>query len=164
VPFFLWLKNVFWRTLCAFVPTLAKPDDAFAKQHLSSLEYGLYLLMDARDRDHACQVAKALLERQPEVTKWLVRAALLHDIGKAEGVYHPLERIFVHLCAPKVAQEPRLKGLKGAWQRKWHHPYYGAEMLRQAGGCEKVAMLIERHHNPDGLNEAELLKKIEEIY
>ncbi len=157
------LVNQFRRTLRAFVPALARPDDAWAKGRLEPAEYILYRAMDPRDRAHACEVAWAVLGLEPDPR--LVRAALLHDLGKAERPFNPFERILVHLHAPaELPPEPRFFGLRGAWQIKLHHARYGAERLRAAGGCEAVAEIVARHHQPDGHPLAALLKRVEERY
>jgi hypothetical protein len=46
-------------------------------------------------------------------------------------------------------------------QAKLYHPFYGSEMIRNAGGCEKVAWLVERHHDPGGDQNAEWLRKVD---
>lgn len=156
-----WYLNVVRRTLRAVVPRWAPPDDAYARERLSAPEYGLYLRMDRRDRDHSCEVAKELVSRHPEAPAVLVRAALLHDVGKAERPYHVLERVLVHLLPTgSIPPEPRLRGLAGAMQVKRHHHHYGADMIRAAGGSEEVARLVAGHHLPGG--EAEWLRRIDE--
>ncbi len=157
----VWYLNAARRTLLALLPWLAPPDDAFARQRLSATEYGLYLRMDPRDRHHAGEVAKALLMRHPEVSELLVRAALLHDVGKAGRPYRVGERVAVHLLSGReVPPEPRLSGLAGALQIKRHHQRYGAEMIREAGGSEALARLVAGHHQAGG--DAELLRRIDD--
>ena len=164
MSFLVWLKNISWRTLYAFVPVLAQPDDDFARRHLNSKAYGLYLSMDKRDRAHACEVAKAVLT-ELEPSRQLVAAAFLHDIGKAEGRYNALERILVHLyCPTALPKSPRLKGLSGVWQRRLHHAYYGAQKIREAGLAEDLALIVEYHHQPEANQEAARLKRIEDRF
>lgn len=154
--------NQLWRTLQAFVPALARPDDAWAARWLEPPEAALYLGMDRRDRAHACAVAQAVLRADPAAEPLLVRAALLHDLGKAECRFAAWERIAAHLyCPAELPAEPRLPGLRGAWQAKLHHPSYGAARVRQAGGCAEVAEIIARHHAPQGHALAERLRALE---
>lgn len=159
------MRHLFWRTLCAFIPFLAKPDDAFAKSHLSTKAYSLYLAMDKRDRSHACQVARALLKEQKEPADVLLSAAFLHDLAKADAGYNAFERILVHLYCPRdLPKEPRFKGLRGSWQRRLHHAYYGAEKIREAGLDEMLAVIVEQHHQPEDQPLAEVLKRIEDRF
>jgi hypothetical protein len=97
-----WLKNAFWRTAVALVPRLADPDDAFARRVLTPAEYRLYMDMDVRDRVHACAVTERLLRLAPDASGELLRAALLHDVGKSGASYSAFERILVFLYAPRT--------------------------------------------------------------
>ncbi|HEX7004440.1 MAG TPA: HD domain-containing protein [Trueperaceae bacterium] len=158
-----WVVNAARRTLVALLPALARPDDRFAQGYLEPAEYRLYLSMDPRDRQHACLVARQLLQRMPQASDVLVRAALLHDVGKSVRPYNPLYRILVHLYAPSdVPEAPALEGLRGAWQVKRHHSRYGARLIREAGGCDEVARLVERHHEPGGDAGASLIKSLDD--
>ena len=157
------LTNVLRRTLQAFFPFLARPDDALAAELLPANEYSLYRKMDRRDRAHACAVARALIEKK-ELSQTLLRAALLHDVGKHEAKFNPLERVAVHLYAPQVPPEPRLKGVRGAWQRRRYHERYGAQLILEHGGDPAVAEIVARHHQPDGHPEAAALKAVEELF
>ena len=157
--------NLAARTFRAFFPATLEPDDGFAESRLSAAEYALYADMDVRDRHHACQVAQAVLSEVPAASKVLVRAALLHDVGKSGARYRAWERILVHLYTPRsLPREPRLGGLRGAWQRRLHHEHYGAELIRRAGGDAEVANIVARHHRPAGHAEAEQLKRVEETF
>jgi len=160
-----WLKNAFWRTALALAPRLADPDDAFARRVLTPAEYRLYMDMDVRDRVHACAVTERLLRLAPDASGELLRAALLHDVGKSGASYSAFERILVFLYAPKnLPAEPRLGGVRGAWQRKRHHPRYGRGMILDAGGGARVAQIVARHHDPRGDAEAALLKAVDERF
>lgn len=160
---FTWLRNATRRTIVACLPALARPDDEFAREHLEAAEFDLYMRMDPRDRQHACSIARRLLAGEPHAPSALIRAAFLHDVGKAEDRYIPLYRILAHLYAPaRIPATPRLAGIRGAWQVRRHHHRYGARMIRQAGCAEEVAALVERHHDPAGDPEATLLKRLDD--
>lgn len=157
-----WYLNAAARTLRALAPQLFPPDDRFARSRLPDAEYALYRAMEPADRDHGVRVAKRVLAHRPEADDALVRAALLHDVGKSGFRFVVWQRIVAHLVAADLPAEPRLDGLAGAQQRNLHHPRYGAEMIRRAGGGERVAHLVERHHDPGGDADAVLLREIDD--
>ncbi len=160
-----WLKNTFWRTTVALIPKLAEADDMFAQRHLSAEEFPLYARMDVRDRDHACTVTKTLLADYPDASPELLRAALLHDVGKTRASYNPLSRIIAALYTPSIIPaKPRFSGVRGLWQMKRHHDRYGAQMILAAGGGERVAEIVARHHAPAGDAEAARLKEVDERF
>jgi len=151
------------RTLRAFVPALARPDDAFAERWLPSAERALYRRMDRRDRDHACRVARGLLAAAPQASPLLVRAALLHDVGKADRPYRAWERIAVHVYRPRRGAVPAdgAAGLAALWRHHHEHPARGAAMILAAGGDPEVAALVRAHHDSDGPSELELLRRVD---
>lgn len=141
----MWLRLK--RLYKAFVPAQAQPDDAWALAELSIEEAYLYKAMDVRDREHAVRVAKRLLERYPDAPSFAVRAALLHDSGKALRPYRALERILTGLMSLDVPIEPLDKGLRGAWQIRRHHPEYAAMRILDP----LVAQIVREHHQPESL-------------
>ncbi|MBF6595466.1 MAG: HD domain-containing protein [Thermaceae bacterium] len=132
------------RLFKALSPHLAQPDDDWALAELQVEEVSLYKAMDRRDREHAVKVAKRLLERYPDAPGYVVRAALLHDSGKASRPYRAWERILSSLWCPNVAIEPLRKNFYGAWQVRKHHPIYGARKILDL----EVAALVREHHLP----------------
>jgi len=158
-----WYLNAAVRTARAFVPGLARPDDAFAAAWLPRVEYDLYRRMDPRDRDHACRVARALLELAPGAAPTLVRAALLHDVGKADAPYRPWERIVVHVYTPAsdASRRAPTRGVAAAWRRHRDHAARGAAMILAAGGDAAVAELVRHHHDADGPEGVALLRRVD---
>lgn len=158
-----WFVNAARRTARAFLPALARPDDAFAAHWLSPEEQALYLRMDPRDRDHACRVARAVLAYAPDADAIVVRAALLHDVGKAEAPYRAWERIAVHLYTPARDVPARWyqRPLADAWRRHRTHAERGAAMVLRAGGDPRVAALVRCHHDRDGPEGLALLRRVD---
>lgn len=157
-----WLLNAAVRAARGAVPALARPDDAWAEARLPEAERHLYRSMDRRDRHHAVAVARGLLRERPEAGPELVRACLLHDVGKAGRRYRVEERIAVHLfrLSPPPPTPP-LTGWGRARQVAAHHARYGAEAIRAAGGSPRVAELVERHEAPGTDDEAALLRAVD---
>ena len=129
----------------AFFPAQAQPDDTWALAELKVDEVLLYKAMDPRDREHATSVAKRLLLLYPDAPGYVVRAALLHDSGKALRPYHALERIITGLFKLKVPIQPLSSGWRGAWQIRNHHPEYAAWRIMDI----EVAALVREHHQPE---------------
>ncbi len=77
-----WYLDAAWRTVLAALPALARPDDAWAQAQLGAAEFELYRQLPAPERVHAVTVAQRLLRTEPRAASELVRAALLHDVGK----------------------------------------------------------------------------------
>lgn len=119
-------------------------DDGWALERLEASECALYRAMDPRDRLHAQQVARVLLEQYPQLPDYVLRAALLHDCGKAVRPYRVWERVLVPLLRWRVDAHPLRSGGYGAWQVYWHHPAYAAQQLTDP----RVAALVAEHHQP----------------
>ncbi len=156
-----WFLNVVPRTLRAFVPALARPDDPFAREVLRPEEFALYLRMDPRDRHHGVAVARAVLARDPGAESVVLRAAILHDVGKSVAPYRAWERIAVHVLVP-ASRRPRRGALGDALRRHLEHAERGAELIRAAGGDARVADLVARHHHSDPEPHLALLRAADE--
>jgi putative nucleotidyltransferase with HDIG domain len=139
---------------------LATPDDQWAAGVLPRPEYGVFERMDPRDREHAVRTAQRLLDLHPGAPSVVVRAALLHDCGKSLRPYNVIERVAVGLWA--APSPPPTEGrVPSAAQVRHYHPRLGAELIRAAGGDERVAQLVERHHAPGDDREAALLHEVD---
>lgn len=146
----IWFINAARRALLAAAPSLAAPDDAWARQRLAPAEYALFERLPPEERVHAVGVAKCLATARPDDGE-LLAAALLHDVGKLGTPRGAVARALTHLLPPSgAAPEPRLGGLAGARQARVHHAAYGAVLLRRAGSSARVVELVARHQAASG--------------
>ena len=122
-----WVRGAALRTWRAAFPRMARPDDAWAESVLPPAEHRLFMQLSPPERSHGIDVARRVLASRPTASGRLVRAALLHDVGKLGSSGKVVWRIAAHLLpAPAVAVEPRLSGLAGVRQARLFHPAYGA--------------------------------------
>lgn len=140
-------------------PDQATPDDRWAKQYLNEGESIVYMGMDPRDRDHACRVARLMLQDFPELGVEVVAAALLHDCGKSIRRYNVIERVLVGFVPNRIA---RVLPPLGALGIRAYHPELGAQLLAHAGARPRVCQLVARHHYSVGDPEAQLLHYYDE--
>ncbi len=137
----------------------AAPDDLWALARLTPAEGRLFLRMDARDREHALRVTQALLAGFPAAGDELLAAALLHDSGKLRRPYRVWERVGAGLLPYPLARQVPW----GPAQVRARHPEWGAALIREAGGRERVAELVAAHHRPAGDAEAAWLHRFDDL-
>jgi hypothetical protein len=120
----------------------------------------LFYTMSAADQQHSFRVYQGLLARGC-ADRDLLAAALLHDVGKAEGrvpfwtrptivlgtlfAPHLLKRLTVSPDAGKT-----LSGWRRALSNAWWHAEIGAELAAAAGLSEQAVLYIRTHHQPAG--------------
>lgn len=146
------------RQQLGFVAPLSADERLEVARWLPASALPLFNSMSAADQRHSLRVCQGLQARgctDPD----LLAAALLHDVGKAQGRVPFWTRpaiVLGKLCAPRLlsrlATYPRA-GLS-RWRRSlgyaWWHAEIGAEMAAKAGLSERVALYIRTHHQPDG--------------
>ncbi|MDQ4077056.1 MAG: HD domain-containing protein [Chloroflexota bacterium] len=128
--------------------TLTEEDVEWVKERLIQQQQALFFAQQASDQAHAVTVARTL-EAQGHKDERLVRAALLHDVGKAPGVSLPYRTVLVLLnkFAPGTLStlSPHTDGWLAPLARAYHHPALGADLARRAGSHPDVVALIEHH-------------------
>ncbi len=149
-------------SLLALDPRLRRRAEREARI-LSPVERELFLSLRRYDLAHSLAVASRVGREDPT----LLRAALLHDVGKLRRelrvpvryLYMLLELLFPSVLsriAESVEREARgpawterLYSLPRGWKRgifiQLHHGEVGAEILRLAGCEEEVCRLVEGH-------------------
>ena len=134
----------------------------WALGHLEPSEQELFTRMSAADRAHSIAVARAVeanlvrvgLAPGDEGARWIMTAALLHDVGKSVpglGVYG---RVVATLCKAVGGES-----MAGAWAQRGgitrrvglylQYPQLGADLLAVAGSEPLVVSWAAEHHEPE---------------
>lgn len=141
-----------WQFRQSFKPSLSQNEWDRIRLYLTPEQIVLLSNLPVSDQNHTNRVFTSLLDGG-EKDQDLIKAALLHDIGKG---LHPLrrwERVFAVF----------ISGLSGALARDWgqgepvgikrslviihQHSAWGAELALGAGCNEDVIWLIKNHEN-----------------
>ncbi|TMD56905.1 MAG: hypothetical protein E6I93_04000 [Chloroflexi bacterium] len=146
------------RQQLGFVAPLSAKERLEVARWLPASALPLFNSMSAADQRHSLRVCQGLQARgctDPD----LLAAALLHDVGKAQGRVPFWTRpaiVLGKLCAPRLLSRLATYPCAGLsrWRRSlgyaWWHAEIGAEMAAKAGLSERAALYIRTHHQPDG--------------
>lgn len=148
------------RQQLGFVAPLSTEEYSQVAQWLPASAMPLFRTMSDADQRHSFRVCQGLLERGC-VDGDLLAAALLHDVGKAQGRVPFWTRPIIvlgKLCVPHLLKSLAVYPYQGAkipaWKRSlsnaWWHAEVGANLASGAGLSEEAVLYIRTHHQPDG--------------
>lgn len=148
------LASRFRQFFRAFTVHLSDRDEEFIDTYLTLPAKRLFLRQSAYDQCHAIHQTRLLLERTPLPDHTLVEAMLLHDVGKSLAPITLAHRVAHVLFSKKPSCYDAFMRISGR-----HHlvrPLYvlryhaalGADLVRHIELHERVAYLIEHHHDP----------------
>lgn len=141
---------------------ISKDDAAYIRKHLSPGAQELFFGMNLADQYHALQVAYtaeclADAEKEPLDREFLIRCALLHDVGRGKGdmgILGKVAAVLLHDLFPKRSRKwanPRCHHFYEypgyMMYVYYYHPVIGAEKLLAAGFGEE-AEVVRLHHRP----------------
>ena len=145
-----------------FVAPLTCKDYAEVELWLPASALPLFRQMSAADQQHSLRVCRGLQARGC-VERDMLAAALLHDVGKAQGRVPFWTRpviVIGKLLAPamltKLVVEPQCCEIQklSRWRRNlsyaWWHAEVGAELAAAAGLSERTVLYIRMHHQSTG--------------
>ncbi len=154
------LKQV--RQQLGFVAPLSSKDYEEVERWLSTSALALFRTMSNADQQHCLRVCRGLQARSCGERDMLA-AALLHDVGKAEGRVPFWTRpviVIVKRLRPAwlgritVAPENIEHAQIPSWQRElsyaWWHAEVGARLAERVGLSERSVLYIRTHHLPQG--------------
>jgi hypothetical protein len=141
---------------------LSPADDAEVASWLPPSAFALFKTMSLADQQHSLRVCRGLQLHGCQDADMLA-AALLHDVGKAQGRVpfwtRPaivLGKAFAPALLKRLAVAPSALPARGVpyWRRAlsyaWWHAEVGAELAAGAGLSEQAVLYIRTHHQPDG--------------
>jgi len=138
---------------------------------LSPGELVLFEQLPVPDQNHSLRVL-GTLEAEGENNPDLLKAALLHDLGKIKYPLKRWERVFAVLTSGLFPRSYKRwgsgnpTGLKRPLVIIQGHPDWGAELAESAGSSPRVVWLILNHENqtppvPNSENDLILLKTLQ---
>ncbi|HEM60722.1 MAG TPA: HD domain-containing protein [Chloroflexi bacterium] len=131
---------------------LSVHDAGEAEEYLHGSQLELFRQMSSMDQRHCLAVARALREAG-HTEPSLLRAALLHDAGKALGpvrVWHRVGAVLINALWPRAwhTAEDNDETWLYPFHVHRHHAQLGAQLAREAGcGPEEVWLIA--HHEDD---------------
>jgi hypothetical protein len=124
-------------------------DLGLVDRYLSSAERALFRTMSPADQQHSIDLGRRL-RRDRHDNPDLIRAALLHDVGKASAPLSTLHRVVYSVASVTSPRFAAWLGRSAAgWRRPFfvaaHHAELGAAAAERAGSAELVVRLIREH-------------------
>lgn len=135
----------------------ASSDLVWAVEQLPLVERPLFAALEPADQDHSIRVARSVesaLQRgavDDADRDWIIRAALLHDVGKSATRVGAVDRAVATLVAwvGRGRVQDRWSGAggrRGAIAGYLSYPDVGADMLRRVGSDSRVVAWAAEHH------------------
>ena len=129
-------------------------DGKYISAHLNAEEQKIFFAMSVPDQVHSLRTAytieRLIIEDKRGVNReFLIRCALLHNVGRKAGDLTIGGKIFVVLIttlAPKFAKRLEING-NHALYIYHHHAELGGQKLQRIG-LFKEAKIIAKHHAP----------------
>lgn len=154
------LKQVYQQL--GFVSPLTRGDYGEVERWLPAAALPLFQTMSPADQQHCLRVCRGLRARGCSEQDMLV-AALLHDVGKAQGRVpfwtRPAivigKRLVPSLLQRALLDPDKIEQYQGySWRRglsyAWHHAEVGARLAAAVGLSERAVLYIQTHHQSHG--------------
>ncbi len=144
------VKQFFW----ALSARIDSGDFHFISLYLNPVEIDLFSKLPLYEQKHSIRVAEDVSEEynlrmdKLKISKEvLVKAALLHDIGKIEGKLNIIEKSIL-VIGDKLSKG-KMKKISGVKKINlfYNHAEIGFEILKKYGYDERFLYLVRNHHN-----------------
>jgi hypothetical protein len=148
----------FWNAL----PGTRKPVETSALlPHLSPAQITLFRRMQRSEQGHALHILN-LLQGAGQTDPDLLRAALLHDVGKVLFPLSLFDRVLIVLgkaffpCQTRRWSEGTPEKYRRPFVVAARHPEWGADLAGQAGASPRTMELIRHHQDPPSADDQQL--------
>ena len=141
------IKQFLW----AVTAKITVKDQMFIKKNLNETEQKLFFKLKTLDQKHCIRVAYKAIQLCKDKNiddKRLIKAALLHDIGKTECSLRIIDKSFL-VILDKISKG-KLKKFKNIKKVNiyYNHAEIGYEILKKYNYDKKFLELIKNHHMP----------------
>ena len=127
-------------------------DQRFLEKYLSDKEISLFYQLRIAEQRHCLNIAYDCLKIKKN-NPTLIKAALLHDIGKVGSNLTLINKALVVLSIKfRIPKKMLPTFLTKALYYKENHPEIGGTLLRKIG-TEKDVILLSRYHHLDSSSE-----------
>lgn len=147
----------------SLAPSTPSADDAaWAQSWLADREAAAFRRMSPVDRRHGIGVARAVsvnlgrvgLQLEDPDSRWILAAALLHDVGKSVAGLGTYGRAVATLSGwigghDMAASWADTSGFTRKVGLYLQYPQLGADLLRVAGSDDRVVAWAAQHHEPE---------------
>lgn len=134
-------------------------DIEFIKEYLSSDEQKLFFKLSINEQKHSINVAREVKKECDKVnreSKVMVKAALLHDIGKIYKKLNVIDKSIIvildNITDSRIRKMKRIKKI----DIYYNHAEKGYELLKSLNYDDKTLYLIRNHHSENDYNDADL--------
>ncbi|WP_129597853.1 HD domain-containing protein [Anaerophilus nitritogenes] len=145
---------------------ITKEDIKFIEKYLNKEEIELFKKLRVSEQYHSLYVAYGCKSKfADDIT--LIRAALLHDIGKIESNLTLINKSIVVICIKLHFKKDILpKFIQKSLYYKNHHPQIGYNILFNMNIEDDVLYLVKNHHNEYCISSKalETLKYYDDMY
>lgn len=129
----------------AVFSNITREEEDFINKYLTVEDMSLFNKLPTHEKKHCVNVAKYVLENNSNANGFLVKAALLHDIGKINSGLNPIFKgVIVIMNAISEDLTRKLKFIKPV-NVYYNHPDIGYEIYKNIDS--EISNIIKNHHN-----------------
>ena len=145
---------------------MKEEDNNFINIYLDEFEKKIFLRLKNSEQKHSVRVAKLVILISQEKSEYnkielvrIVRAALLHDIGKSRKRINVIQKVFMVLADKIFGKQIRKMDRFEFIDSYYNHPDLSYNMLKDHIKDTRLLFLIKNHHSEiKGDLELELLR------